>query len=66
VEATTTVFVVLTACPVVEGAQVRIQVRNHWPLSAQRRRRHELLSQFEARTFTRREFADLRPVEVEA
>jgi hypothetical protein len=50
----------------IEGARVRIQVRNQWPLSAQRRWRRELLGQIDARTFTRREFADLETVEVGA
>lgn len=52
-------LVILTPRPLVEGAKVRIAVRNRWPLHAMRRRRRDLLAQLDAQVFSRREFAAL-------
>lgn len=54
VEQTGTAFVVLSPAPMVEGAQVRIAVKNHWSLAAMRRRRGCLLAELEAQVFVRR------------
>ena len=59
VEPTATALVVITPQPMVEGATVRVAIRNRWPLSVMRVRRTNLLTQLEARVFARREFGDL-------
>ena len=66
VEPANAVFVVLTPEPMVEGARVRIVVRNRWDLQAQRQRRQALLGGLEVQVFARREFAGLLPLDVEA
>jgi hypothetical protein len=59
IEPTGTVLVVLTPQPIVEGAAVRIAIRNRWPLSSLRRRRAALLAEIQAQIFARRNFAEL-------
>ena len=56
VEPTGTVFVVLTSQPVVEGARVRVAIRQRWTLAAMRERRRALLSRLQAQVFARRDF----------
>ncbi|MEQ1861711.1 MAG: hypothetical protein ABMA13_17470, partial [Chthoniobacteraceae bacterium] len=63
VEPTGTVFVVLSAQPMVEGAKVRIAVRQRWTLAAMRERRSDLLARLDAQVFARREFSALPPLE---
>lgn len=62
VEPSGTALVILTPRPLVEGARVRIAVRNRWTLAAMRRRRRELLGQLDAQVFSRREFSTLESV----
>jgi hypothetical protein len=57
VEPTGTVFVVMTSQPVVEGAKVRIAIRQRWTLAAMRERRHALLERVSAQVFARRNFS---------
>jgi hypothetical protein len=54
-----TALVVLSSQPVVEGAQVRIAIRQRWTLDAMRQRRSQLLSELEAQVFSRRDFSQL-------
>ena len=56
-----TAFVVLSNQPVVEGAQVRIAMRQRWTLEAMRWRRSQLLAEVEAQVFTRRDFSQMAP-----
>ena len=56
VEPTGTAFVVLTGQPVVEGAKVRIALRQRWTLAAMRERRRALLDRLSAQVFARRDF----------
>lgn len=58
-EPTGTALVVLTPQPIVEGATVRMAIRNRWPLSVMRERRNALLARIEAQVFARRNFAEL-------
>lgn len=53
VEQSSAAFVVLTAQPMVEGARVRIALRNRWDLRALRRRRRALLATLDAQVFER-------------
>ena len=54
VEQTATAFVVLTAQPIVEGAQVRIATPAQWTLAAQRHWRSDLLAEIPAQVLPRR------------
>lgn len=56
VEPTGTAFVVLTSQPVVEGAKVRVALRQRWTLAAMRERRCALLARLSAQVFARRHF----------
>jgi hypothetical protein len=56
VEPTQTAFVVLTNQPAIEGAKVRILLRQRWTLTALRERRWRLLDRLSAQFFTRRQF----------
>jgi len=53
VEQTSSALVVLTPQPMVEGARVRIAMNAAWTLTAQRRWRHELISEMTVRVFPR-------------
>ena len=53
VEQTSSALVVLTPQPMVEGARVRIAMNAGWTLAAQRRWRHELISEMTVRVFPR-------------
>ena len=66
VEPTGTALVILTPRPLVEGARVRIAVRNRWTLAAMRRRRRELLQQMEAQIFSRRDFSVIESLPLSA
>ena len=59
IEPSGTAFVILSTQPLVEGARVRIAMRQRWTLEAMRQRRSKLLSAVEAQVFTRRHFAQL-------
>jgi len=59
IEPSGTAFVILSTQPVVEGAQVRIAIRQRWTLEAMRQRRSKLLGGVEAQVFTRRHFAQI-------
>jgi hypothetical protein len=54
-----TAFVVLSTQPLVEGAQVRIALRQRWTLAAMRQRRTKLLREVRAQVFTRRQFSQM-------
>jgi hypothetical protein len=54
-----TAFVILSTQPLVEGAQVRIALRQRWPLEVMRQRRSKLLQLVRAQVFTRRTFAQM-------
>jgi hypothetical protein len=54
VEQTNIALVVLTTLPIVEGARVRIAVKNRWELAVMRQRRRSLLNRIEAQVFVRR------------
>ena len=56
VEPTGIAFVVLTNQPVIEGASVRIALRQRWTLAAMRERRRALLGRLSAQVFPRRHF----------
>jgi hypothetical protein len=66
VEPASAILVILTPRPVVEGARVRIVIRNRWDLRAQRQRRHALLGGLEVQVFARREFSGLLPLDAAA
>ncbi len=63
VEPTGTVFAILTPCPMIEGARVRIVTRQRWDLRAQRQRRRALLGGMDVQVFARREFSELPALE---
>lgn len=52
-----TAMLILSTQPIVEGAPVRIAMRQRWTLQAMRSRRSQLLQRVEAQVFTRRQFA---------
>jgi hypothetical protein len=56
-----TALVILSTQPLVEGAQVRIALRQRWTLEAMRRRRSKLLQELRAQVFTRRQFSEMPP-----
>lgn len=51
-----TAILILSSQPLVEGASVRIAMRQRWALRDMRVRRGQLLKRLEAQVFTRREF----------
>jgi|GEM_PF-469306 len=53
-EQTSVACLILTRQPVVESAQVRIALHNHWTLAAQRKRRSELVADLKAQVVPRR------------
>ncbi len=57
VESTSTALVVLTSQPVVEGAKMRVALRQRWTLDAMRLRRRTILDQMTAQVFARRQFS---------
>jgi hypothetical protein len=54
-----TALAILSTQPLVEGAQVRIALRQRWTLAAMRQRRSKLLAELRAQVFTRRHFAEM-------
>jgi hypothetical protein len=56
-----TALAILSTQPLVEGAQVRIALRQRWTLAAMRQRRSKLLQEIRAQVFTRRHFAEMPP-----
>ena len=58
-EPTGTAFLILSTQPLVEGAQVRIAMRQRWTLDAMRQRRSKLLERLHAQVFRRQNFSQL-------
>lgn len=63
VETTGMAFVILTSHPLIEGAKVRIAIRQRWSLEAMKQRRHLLMERLTAQVFRRPQFSTFRETE---